>query len=294
MERVMRDRLAYLIYVVPALILYITFYVAPLFSSLRYSVTSWNGINEARFNGIENFIAAFQDEKFLIALTNNIVFVLFSVIIQIPIIVLVAIVISGVRHIKDFYKTTVFMPSVLSTAVIGVIWTFIYNPDIGLLNELLKLVGLESWTRGWLGDENFAFLAILVTNSWQWIGFYVVLVLSAIFAISKEMQEAGEIDGATGWLKARYLTIPLIRPVIMVTMLLSITGAMKALDIVQIMTAGAPFGSSEVMATYMYKQAYSMSKFGYANAISIIIFLFTSLLTIIFHLVTRRSEEDQY
>jgi len=294
MDKVMRNQLAYLIFVVPALILYITFYVAPLFSSLRYSVTSWNGINEATFNGLANFITAFQDEKFMVSLKNNIYFVLFSVFVQIPVIIFVAIIISGVRRLKDFYKTTVFMPSVLSTAVIGVIWSFIYNPDMGLLNQLLRLFGLEAWTRGWLGDENYAFLAILVTNSWQWIGFYVVLVLAAIFAISKEMQEAGEIDGATGWRKARYLTIPLIRPVIMVTMLLSITGAMKALDIVQIMTAGGPFGSSEVMATYMYKQAYSMGKFGYANAISIIIFLFTCLLTLIFHLVTRRSEEDQY
>lgn len=294
MDKVMRNQLAYLIFVVPALILYITFYVAPLFSSLRYSVTSWNGINEATFNGLANFITAFQDEKFMVSLKNNIYFVLFSVFVQIPVIIFVAIIISGVKRFKDFYKTTVFMPSVLSTAVIGVIWSFIYNPDMGLLNQLLRLFGLETWTRGWLGDENYAFLAILVTNSWQWIGFYVVLVLAAIFAISKEMQEAGEIDGATGWRKARYLTIPLIRPVIMVTMLLSITGAMKALDIVQIMTAGGPFGSSEVMATYMYKQAYSMGKFGYANAISIIIFLFTCLLTLIFHLVTRRSEEDQY
>lgn len=294
MNKVLRNPLAYALFVFPALALYMTFYVVPMFSSLKYSVTSWNGINEATFNGLDNFIKAFRDEKFLIALKNNIIFVLFSVFIQIPVIVGLSILVSGVRRFLDFYKTTVFVPSVLSTAIVGVIWKFIYHPDAGLINQVLRTVGLESWALGWLGEENFAFLAILVTNAWQWTGFYIVLVLAAIFAIPKEMQEAGEIDGAVGWRKARYLTIPLIRPVILVIMLLSITGAMKAMDIVMIMTSGGPFGSSEVMGTYMYKQAYSMSQFGYANAISILIFLFTCVLTLIFHLITRRSEEVEY
>jgi raffinose/stachyose/melibiose transport system permease protein len=294
MNKVLRNPLAYALFVFPALALYMTFYVVPMFSSLKYSVTSWNGINEATFNGLDNFIKAFRDEKFLIALRNNIIFVLFSIFIQIPLIVGLSILVSGVRRFLDFYKTTVFMPSVLSTAIVGVIWKFIYHPDAGLVNQVLRAVGLESWALGWLGEENFAFLAILVTNAWQWTGFYIVLVLAAIFAIPKEMQEAGEIDGAVGWRKARYLTIPLIRPVILVIMLLSITGAMKAMDIVMIMTSGGPFGSSEVMGTYMYKQAYSMSQFGYANAISILIFLFTCVLTLIFHLITRRGEEVEY
>lgn len=294
MNKVLRNPLAYALFVVPALALYMTFYVVPMLSSLKYSVTSWNGINEATFNGLDNFMKAFRDEKFLIALKNNIYFVLFSVFIQIPVIVFLSILVSGVRRFLDFYKTTVFMPSVLSTAIVGVIWKFIYHPDAGLVNQVLRAVGLESWALGWLGEENFAFLAILVTNAWQWTGFYIVLVLAAIFAIPTEMQEAGEIDGAVGWRKARYLTIPLIRPVILVIMLLSITGAMKAMDIVMIMTSGGPFGSSEVMGTYMYKQAYSMSQFGYANAISILIFLFTCLLTLMFHLITRRSEEVEY
>ncbi|WP_409341576.1 carbohydrate ABC transporter permease [Paenibacillus sp. MBLB4367] len=294
MNKVMRNPYAYAIFILPAMALYITFYIVPLLSSLRYSVTSWNGINEPVFTGLDNFVKAVQDEKFLTALKNNLIFVLFSSFVQIPIIVILSIILSNVRKFMDFYKTTVFMPSILSTAVVGVIWKFIYHPDAGLVNQILRLVGLESWTKGWLGEENFAFLAILVTNSWQWFGFYIVLVLAAIFGISKEMQEAGEIDGAVGWRKARYIIIPLIRPIILVILLLSITGAMNAIDIVLIMTAGGPFGSSEVMGTYMYKQAYSMSQYGYATAISIVIFVLTCVLTLIFHLITRRSQEVEY
>lgn len=295
MNKIFRNRVAFFLFVVPALALYITFYLVPLFKSLQYSVTSWDGITEPVYNGFDNFTKALSDEKFWIAFKNNIYFVLFSVCIQVPIIVFVSILVSGVRRMLDFYKLTVFMPSILSTASIAVIWQFIYSPDAGLLNQILKAVGLESWTRLWLGDENTAMLSVLVTNAWQWTGFYIVLVLAGIFAIPKEMLEAGEIDGAVGWRKAWLLTIPLIRPVIVVTMLLSITGAMKALDIVLIMTNGGPYGSSEVMATYMYQQAYALGDFGYANAIAIIVTVFTAILSLIYHIINKKtSKEAEY
>ncbi|MBD8498058.1 carbohydrate ABC transporter permease [Paenibacillus arenosi] len=292
MNKIQRNLVAFAIFVVPALALYITFYLVPLFNSLQYSVTEWNGINEPVYTGLDNFQKAMGDEKFWVAFWNNIYFVLFSVFIQVPVIVVVSIMISSVRRMLDFYKLTVFLPSILSTASVGVIWQFIYAPDAGLLNQLLRSVGLESWAKIWLGDKTTAMFSILITNGWQWTGFYIVLVLAAIFSIPKEMLEAGEIDGAVGWKKAWLLTIPLIRPVIVVTMLLSITGAMKAMDIVMIMTNGGPFHSTEVMATYMYKQAYSLSDFGYANAIAIIITIFTAILALVYHVINKRTEVD--
>ncbi len=294
MNKVLRNPVAYLIFVVPALALYVTFYIVPLFSSLRYSVTSWNGINEPVFNGIENFIKVLQDEKFWIGFKNNVYFVGFSLIIQVPIIIIVGIIISRAKRMLGLYKVSVFLPSVLSTAAVGIIWQFIYQPDAGLLNQLLRAVGLDDVAKPWLGTPDTAMTAVLVANAWQWTGFYIVLVLAAIFAIPSEVLEAAEIDGAVGFKKAWHITVPLIRSVIVVVMLLSITGAMKALDIVLIMTSGGPFGSSEVMATYMYKQAYSAGEYGYANAIAIIIFVFTSLVTLIFHLFSRRVEEVKY
>lgn len=294
MNNVLRNRLAFVVFVVPALILYITFFIVPLINSLRYSITSWNGVTDPIFNGVDNFIKAFNDPDFWVAFRNNIYFLLFSVFIQVPVIVVVSILISNVKRLNNFYKITVFLPTILSTAAIGVIWKFMYSPDAGMINQFLRTIGLESWTRVWLGDENFAMLAILATNGWQWTGFYIVLVLAGIFAIPKEIIEAGEIDGAVGWRKATLLTLPLIRPVVIVTMFLSITGSMKALDIVMIMTNGGPYGSSEVMATYMYKQAYSMSDFGYANAISIIITVFTAILSLIYHLISTRTKEAEY
>lgn len=294
MNRVLRNPLAYAIFVLPALIMYIAIYILPLLSSLQHSFTSWNGINEATFNGLDNFKKAFTDERFWIAFKNNITFVLFSAFVQVPIIIFIAIVISGVKKNLNFYKTTVFLPSVLSTAVVGTLWQFIYHPDVGLINQLLRAFGLESWTHAWLGEESTAFLAILITNSWQWFGFYIVLMLAAIFAVPKELLEAAEMDGAVGIKRAWFITIPIIRPVILVIMLLAITGAMNSLDIVLIMTYGEPFGSSEVMGTYLYKQAYKFNDFGYASAISIIIFVFTVFVTVIFQLIAQRTEEVEH
>lgn len=294
MSKIYKNYTAYFIFVVPALLLYITFYLIPLFNSLRYSFTDWNGINDPVYTGFGNFAKALADEKFWVAFKNNAYFVGFSVFIQVPLIIFIAIIVSGVKRFLGFYKLTVFLPSILSTASVSIIWKFIYAPEAGLLNQVLRTIGLDSWVKIWLGDEAYAIFAVLVTNGWQWTGFYIVLILAAIFAISKEVLEAGEIDGATGWTKARLLTIPLIRPVIGVTLLLSVTGAMKALDIVLIMTKGGPFGSTELMATYMYKQAYSMNDFGYANAIAIVITLFTALVTLGLQFFNNRSKEDAY
>lgn len=294
MNKVQRNALAYFLFVVPALLLYIIIFLVPLFKSLQYSVTSWNGINEPIFKGLDNFIKAINDGQFWIAFRNNIIFVFFSVFIQIPVIVFVAILIGSVKRLLNLYKITVYLPSILSTASVAVIWQFIYSPDAGLVNQVLKSIGLESLIRIWLGDKTTALFSILVTNGWQWTGFYIILTVAAIFAIPREIHEAGLIDGADGWRKAWYLTVPLIRPVIVVVLLLSITGAMKALDIVLIMTNGGPFGSSDVMATYMYKQAYSYNDYGYANAIAIIIAVFTAILALIFQWINKKTEEVDY
>jgi raffinose/stachyose/melibiose transport system permease protein len=294
MNKTLRNPLAYLWFTMPTLLFYLAFFLYPLLTSLRYGFTQWNGISHPEFNGIDNFIEAFRDKYFWVAVKNNIYFILFSVFIQIPFIIFLALLVSKVKLLAGFYKTAVFVPSILSTAVVGVLFSFIYHPEAGLLNQFLKALNLSSWEHVWLADEATAMLSVLFTNAWQWIGFYVVLVLAAIFAIPKDILEAAEMDGATAWRSAWSITVPLIRPVIIVIVLLSITGAMKALDIVFVMTNGDPYGITEVMATYMYKKAYRIGEYGYANSIAILIFIFTLGLTFVFRLATRKAEEVQH
>ncbi|MZQ86129.1 ABC transporter permease subunit [Paenibacillus sp. 5J-6] len=294
MNKVGRNPLAYAIFTVPTLLLLVIFFYYPMLMSMRYGFTAWNGILPAKWNGLDNFTQAFLDKYFWIAVRNNLYFIAFSIGVQIPFIVLLALVVSRIRRWAGLYKTMIFLPTILSTAVVGVLWGFIYHPEAGLLNQLLEAVGLGAWKHTWLADESTAMISVLVTNAWQWVGFYVILVLSAIYAIPKTILEAAEMDGASSSRQAWSIMLPLLRPVIMVMILLSITGAMKALDIVFVMTGGNPYGITEVMATYMYKKAYRIGEYGYANAIALLMLLFTGVLTSVFGWLTAKQEEVRF
>lgn len=294
MNKVGRNPLAYAIFTIPALLLLVIFFYYPMLLSIRYGFTAWNGILPAKWNGLDNFTQAFLDKYFWIAVRNNLYFIAFSIGVQIPFIVILALVVSKIRRWTGFYKTMIFLPTILSTAVVGVLWGFIYHPEAGLLNQLLEAVGLGVWKHTWLADESTAMISVLVTNAWQWVGFYVILVLSAIYAIPKTILEAAEMDGASSARQAWSITLPLLRPVIIVMILLSIIGAMKALDIVFVMTGGNPYGITEVMATYMYKKAYRIGEYGYANAIALLILLFTAVLTSMFGWLTAKQEEVRF
>ncbi|WP_379161854.1 carbohydrate ABC transporter permease [Paenibacillus sp. sgz5001063] len=294
MNKSLRNPLVFTLFILPALILFLMFFIYPIFSSLYYSMTSWNGVSDTvKYTGISNFKKALGDDRFWVSVKNNGWFILFSVFIQVPLIILFSLLIANVKRLKGLYKTAVFLPSIMSTAVIGILWGFIYEPNIGLFNKLLGVVHIEPVY--WLSDERFAMLSILITNAWQWTGFYIVMVLAAILSIPRELDEAAAIDGATGFQRATRITLPLIVPIISVVIMLSIAGAMKAADIVIVMTKGGPAGSTEVMATYMIKYAITNFKYGYGNTIAILIFMFTLVVTALYQLLfARRNERIEY
>jgi ABC-type sugar transport systems, permease components len=237
----------------------------------------------------------FGDPDFVASIKRNLIFIVFSVFIQVPLIIFFSLLISNVKKLQGFYKTTVFMPSILSTSVIGILWGYIYHPDIGLLNNILKIFGVDPVY--WLAETRWPLplLSILITNAWQWMGFYIVLILAAIFTIPKEINEAAEIDGATGMQKAVYLTVPLIKPIISVVIMLSIAGALRVVDIVLVMTNGGPAGETDVMASFMVNQSLTLGQYGYATAITMIIFAFALILTGLYQLsFGRQSERIEY
>ncbi|HZG56698.1 sugar ABC transporter permease [Paenibacillus sp.] len=292
MKDTLRHPGVYALFVVPTLLLYVLFFVYPMATSLLYGFTDWNGLDDPRYVGFGNFAEAFGDDDFVNAIYNNIVFILFAAFVQVPLIVFIAVLISHVKKFQGFYKTTVFVPSIVSTSVIGILWGFIYQPEVGPLNRMLGWVGIEPIY--WLADTKWALFAVLATNAWQWMGFFIVLVLAAILAIPKELNEAAEIDGASGWQKAVRITVPLIRPIVSVVIMLSIAGAMKVVDIVLVMTNGGPVGSTEVMASYMVTKAINYGEYGYGTALSIIIFAFALLLTGLYQLlIVRRMERAE-
>ncbi|WP_256757625.1 carbohydrate ABC transporter permease [Cohnella sp. WQ 127256] len=293
MNKALRKPMTYIFFMLPILILYILFFIYPMVDAFAKGFTKWNGIGTAEFNGMKNFEKAFSDDKFWNSVKNNSYFILFSVFVQVPIIVFFSLLISNVKKLKGLYKTAVFVPSVMSTAVVGILWSFIYEPDIGLFNILLTKMGFDPVM--WLSEPKWAMISILITNAWQWTGFYIVMVLAAILSIPKEIDEAAVIDGANGFQRGIRITMPLIMPIISVVIMLSIAGAMKAADIVIVMTKGGPGGATDVMATYMIKYGITNVKYGYGNAIAVLIFVFTLIITVLYQLlIARRSERVEY
>lgn len=294
MNKALRNPLIYGLFVLPAFILFLIFFIYPIFTAINNGFTSWNGISKnVTYIGLDNYVMAFQDMAFWKSVRNNVYFILFSCLIQVPLIIFFSLLIANVKKFKGLYKTAVFMPSIMSTAVIGILWGFIYNPDFGLMNEVLGIFGIDPIY--WLSDKNWAMIAILITNAWQWTGFYIVMVLAAILSIPRELDEAAAIDGANGIQRAWKITIPLIMPIISVVIMLSMAGAMKAADIVLVMTKGGPAGSTDVMATYMIRYAITSFRHGFGNAIAVLIFLFTIIITVVYQVVVaRRTERIEY
>ncbi|SDX81885.1 carbohydrate ABC transporter permease [Paenibacillus sp. CF384] len=293
MNKTLRNPWTYILFLLPLLLLYLLFFIYPMISAFTTGFMKWNGLTEAKFNGLTNFKHAFGDVLFWDSVLNNGKFILFSVFVQVPVIIFFSLLISNVKKLKGLYKTAVFVPSVMSTAVIGILWSFIYEPDIGLFNQILTKLGFQPVM--WLSDTSWAMFSILITNAWQWTGFYVVMVLAAILSIPREIDEAAIVDGASAWTRATRITVPLIMPIISVVIMLSISGAMKAADIIIVMTDGGPGGVTDVMATYLIKYGITNAKYGYGNSIGVLIFMFSLILTALYQfLIARRVERVEY
>lgn len=289
MKTTLKNPYVYMLFVVPTVAMYFLFFIYPTITSFVFGFTDWDGLNARQFIGLDNFVNAFKDAEFRSSILNNLIILIFSCGIQVPLIIIFSLLISNVKRFQGFYKTTVFMPSILSTSIIGILWGYIYDPDVGLLNNFLKVFGIDPIY--WLAESKWAMFSILLTNAWQWMGFYIVLILAAILGIPKDIDEAAMIDGATGVQRAWYLTVPLIRPIINVVIMLSIAGALRVVDIVLVMTNGGPAGSTEVMASYMVNKAIKYGEYGYGSALSIIIFIIALVLTALYQLLIARRQE---
>ncbi|MGO4111120.1 carbohydrate ABC transporter permease [Paenibacillus sp. YAF4_2] len=291
--KALRNPFTYIAFIIPTLVLYALFFVYPVIVSFVYGFYQWDGITDKVFIGLDNFTRLWKDEVFLKSLANNFYFMAFSLVVNIPLVFLISILISKVGRMRDFYKSAVFVPVVISTATVAILFGVLYNYDSGLINQFIRLVAPDSWAREWLSDPKLAMLSILIANAWQNIGFFIVLCLAAILNIPKEIVEASKIDGVNGWTETWSITLPLIRPVLFVMLLLSVSGTMKVLDIVQIMTNGGPFQSTEVMSTYMLKVGFRSMELGYGSAIGVTMFILILVLTGILQKLTKH-EEVQY
>ncbi|AZT89309.1 sugar ABC transporter permease [Caldicellulosiruptor changbaiensis] len=249
---------------------YLFVVVVPLVLAIRYSLYEWSGGPKMRFVGLSNYIQLIHDYDFWFSFKNNLIITLLCIIGQIGIaFILAALMTTRVLKFKEFHRTVIFLPVVLSPVVIGFIWMLMYNQQIGILNWVLRAIGLGSLVRPWLDDPKLVIYSVSVPLIWQYIGFYLVILMASLQSIPKEIFEAAEIDGADGFKRTIYVILPLLSDTLKVSIMLCIAGNMKVFDHIYVMTGGGPGKSSMVMAQYAYNNSFIMFKLGYGATISV-------------------------
>lgn len=288
-----RRNIAITVSLLPALALYALFVIYPTFNVFRTSMYQWSGLSKQKtFIGFENFIRLFNDTKFWTALQNTIFLLIFctAVTMILALFFAAALTQSKLKE-KNFYRVLFFFPNVLSIVVIGVLFSNIYEPNMGILNSLLRGMGLNSLAQPWLGSGKTVLWAIGVAMIWQAVGYYMVMYMAGMDGISPELYEAADIDGASKFVQFFKITIPMIWGILRVTLVFFITSTLNmSFLFVNVMTDGAPNGSSEVLLTYMYRQAFTNANFGYAMAIAVIIFIVAFALAIISNILTKKND----
>ncbi|MWC28843.1 carbohydrate ABC transporter permease [Paenibacillus sp. MMS18-CY102] len=262
----------------PALLLFVLFVILPILWSAYYGFFDWKGIGAATFIGFDNYTEVVKDPIFWTSLKNNMLIVIASVFGQVPIALVLALLLVKNSRLHTFIRSAVFMPMVLSSVVVGIIWGYIYHPEIGILNFLLDGIGLSSWKKEWLSDPDVSMYSLMVPIIWNYIGPYLIMFIAALNNIPSEMDDAAKIDGAEGSRKLFSVTLPLVWDTIKVAVVLCISGSLKAFDLIYVMTGGGPAHSTELLASYMYNNTFSIYRYGYGSAVSTVIIIISLLL----------------
>ncbi|MBB5325741.1 raffinose/stachyose/melibiose transport system permease protein [Anoxybacillus tepidamans] len=278
-----------LIGLAPAIIVYFLFAIIPIVISFYYSLMDWDGFTKMTFVGLANFKEVFNDPIFWQSLKNNLYVLAASVFGQVPIALFFALLLNRKLKGGKFFRTVGFMPVVISTVVISLVWGMMYNARIGLFNQFLKIIGLEQWAQNWLGDPKWAMVSVSITIIWQFVGLYLIIFLAALQNIPQEIYDASEIDGASGLKQTIYIVLPMIWDTIIVAVILCISGSLRTFDLIYVMTSGGPGHATEVMAMYMFDKTFSSTRYGYGSAISLCIFFFSLALIYISNLILRRK-----
>ncbi len=269
-----------ILYLLPALLLLIMFVYYPIVRNLEYGFTNWNLLSSTKtWVGLDNYVKLLRSTEFKTAFINNLRYVTISLIFQVGVALIFAAMLENLksRQLSTIYRTTFFLPSLISLTIIGLMFTFIYN-NKGLLNSFLELVGFGEYARGWLGHGETAIYAVIAVSQWRNIGYTMMLLIVAIQRIPREIFEAARIDGASSFRIFRDITIPNIRSMLTIAIMINIAGGFLVFNEIFIMTSGGPYGSSEVLSTMMYNYAFIFGKTGYAAAIANVILIISFLL----------------
>ena len=296
MNRVLSNKKAIAIFVLPAFVLFTVFVIAPIFMSFYYSLINWTfGAKDVQFVGLKNYIDLFKndDGQFLYAITNSLKYTAAAVFVQLPIAFLLAAVLATGIKGEGFFRTAYFIPVVVSGVVIGQLWLKIYNYDYGMLNTFLKAVGLSANIKDWLGDASTATNAIIVTSTWQYIPYHMLLLYAGIKSVPKEVLESAKIDGASFFKTLTHIIIPMMMPMIEMCVTFSVIGSLKIFDMVYAMTPnGGPLHSTDVPSTMLIQSIFTQYQYSYGSAMACFIVIECLVLTIFIQRIFRKNYES--
>jgi len=284
--------LTIILFLLPALALYLLFVLFPIVQAAHYSLFKWNGLLPLTdFIGLKNYLTAIDSDTFKTAVSNNVLIIVLSLAVQIPFSLSLAVLLNRRFRGRSVFRLIFFLPYVLSEAVTGVVFSLLLQPH-ALVDSSLQGAGLGGLVQDWLGDPGFVMITMFIIISWKYFGFHLIILLAGLQGIPREIEEAALIDGAGRWQAFRHITLPLLGPTLRVSVFLSMIGALQLFDMIWVMTRGGPLGASNTMSIAMFKAGFTNQQMGYGSALAVILFLFALVLALAYQrLVLRRDIE---
>jgi len=290
--RRIQDYVTIILFLLPAFILFSLFLVYPIFRSAYYSLFNWNGLGPATiFVKLNNYKQILTDQVFIKGVTNCLLIVALSLVLQLPLALALAIMVGRDLPGRAFFRAIFFMPYVVSEVITGIIWMSLLSPDPdrGFINALLILIpGMQP--QNFLGDLRQVLPCVFVVLTWKYFGLHMLLYMAGLQNIPPEIEEAALIDGTNRWQLLRHITIPLLGSTIRTTVYLSVLGCLTQFNLVWIMTGGGPVHASEFMATYMYQYAFKRLQLGYGSAVALVMLAICLVFSVIFLLLNRQPD----
>lgn len=275
------------LFVLPNMLLFLCFMIIPIFMTGYYSLVKWGGMGKPVFIGLDNYIYIFGDEVFIKSIINTIVFSAATVPFLMIMSLLFAILLNQNLRFKGFFRGVLFVPSIISTVVVGMVFVWLFSDQLGFINYMLNVFGAKSID--WSTNPKMAMTMIIVGTLWSRTGYNMVIYLAALQGISPEYYEAAIIDGSNAWQKFRYITMPLLKSTHVFILITVVIYSFRSFDLIYVMTKGGPLNATKTLVMYVYDTAFKMNYYGRASASGVILFLILLIFTII---RLKTSKED--
>jgi raffinose/stachyose/melibiose transport system permease protein len=283
-----------ILFVAPALLLFGLFVLLPLTTSLYFAFTSWSGYSDPEWVGLDNFRRAFADPVHRAAYLHVTLYILGTLILEVSFGLVMAVLLNSDRAGFGIMRGMFFSPMVLSMTAAGVLWAFVLDYRLGLLNSVFRSFGMDDWARPWLSEPGTALVAIMFVSGWKFAGFYMIIFFAALRRIPRNIYEAATLDGAGPFRQFVTITLPLLRNQMLTCVLLAVTGGFAGFDLFFTMTNGGPFNATEVPATWIIRQGFDNNQLGYATAMTVILAVVVMIVSLVYLRVVERSDAVRY